>query len=205
MRILWITYWGTWTKPLLNVLKSHCEIEVVIPSEGNTAYRVDSYEGVKLHYLTFPKGRGVYVNMDETIFMRYKSIIDIFHPDIIHVHGTEKNLAQIQNFINDIPVVISIQGLLIGCLRYNLAFLSKSDMLPHTSLKNLVGHGGLMLAENVCKRGVNNYEKDILSKGKYFIGRTLWDKAHTLISNPKSKYFVGEELLRPSFYANVIQ
>jgi glycosyltransferase involved in cell wall biosynthesis len=200
MKVLWITFWGTWTKPLLNNIKNHCEIEVIVPSEGIESYKQDSFEGVKLHYITFSKSNGVYVDMNEKIFSRYKTIIDTFHPDIIHVHGTEKNLAQVQNFIKQIPVVISIQGLLSGCLKYNLAFLSRKDMLPHTSLKNLIGHGGLMLAERMCKRGVKNYETDILTKGRYFFGRTLWDKAHIQMSNPESKYFTGEEILRPSFY-----
>lgn len=201
MRVLWITFWGTWTKPLLRMIRNHCSIEVIIPSEGKESYTSSDFEGIRLHYLVFPKGHGIYESMDENIFSKYKAIINSFKPDIIHVHGTEKNIAQVQNFVN-IPVVISIQGLLSGCLRYNYAFLTSKDMLPHKSLKNLVGHGGLMLAERMCKKGTRNYENDILSKGKYYFGRTIWDKAHVMMSNPASRYFVGEEVLRQSFYDN---
>lgn len=200
MKVLWITFWGTWTKPLLCLLKNHCELEVIIPSEGKEGYRTEFVEGVKCHYVTFAKGKGIYVNMSEDIYSRYRTIIDDFQPHIIHVHGTEKNLAQLQNYVKHIPIVISIQGLLSGCLRYNMAYLSKKDMLLHTSIKNMIGHGGLTLAERVCKRGVANYEKDILANGKFFIGRTLWDKAHIQMSNPDSHYYIGEEILRPLFY-----
>lgn len=200
IKVLWITFWGTWTKPLINLLKKECEIEVIIPSEGKEDYRIEFVDGVKCHYVIFPEGKGIFVNMTESIFSRYKSIIDSFKPHIIHVHGTEKNLAQIQNYVKHIPVVISIQGLLSGCLKYNFAFLSKREMFTHTSLKNIIGHGGLDLAERICKRGVKNYEKDILKKGKYFIGRTLWDRAHIHMTNPNSNYYVGEEILRPLFY-----
>lgn len=200
IKVLWITFWGTWTKPLINLLKKECEIEVIIPSEGKEDYRTEFIDGVKYHYVIFPKGKGVFVNMSESIYSRYRFIIDSFKPQIIHVHGTEKNLAQIQNYVKHIPVVISIQGLLSGCLKYNLAFLSKRELFMHTSLKNIIGHGGLDLAERICKRGVENYEKDILNNGKYFIGRTLWDRAHIHMTNPKSNYYVGEEILRPLFY-----
>lgn len=205
MKVLWITFWGSWTKPLLRQIKNLCQLEVIIPSEGKSGYHSDLFEEVKLHYVTFPAGKGVYIKMNEEIFSRYREIIDSFHPDVIHVHGTEKNLAQVQNFVKDIPVVISIQGLLSGCLRYNSAFLTKADMIPFTSLKNCFGHGGLHEAERICKRGVYNYEEDILKNGRYFIGRTLWDKAHTKMINPNSKYFIGEELLRPVFYERLGQ
>lgn len=200
MKVLWITFWGTWTKPLLCLLKKHCELEVIIPSEGKEGYRTEFVEGVKCHYLTFAKGKGVYVNMSEDIYSRYKAVIDNFQPHIVHVHGTEKNLAQLQNYVKHIPIVISIQGLLSGCLRYNMAYLTKKEMFSHTSVKNMIGHGGLALAEKICKRGVANYEKDILANGRYFIGRTLWDKAHIQMTNPNSHYYVGEEILRPLFY-----
>lgn len=45
-----------------------------------------------------------------------------------------------------------------------------------------------------------SYETDILNNGKYFIGRTDWDKSHVLLHNPRAQYFHGEELLREEFY-----
>lgn len=44
------------------------------------------------------------------------------------------------------------------------------------------------------------YEIDIFKNGRYFIGRTEWDKAHVIFNSPHAIYFHGEELLRPEFY-----
>ena len=102
MKILWITFWGTWTKPLLNLIKVFCELEVIIPSEGRKDYKTEIVDGVKYHYVTFTKGKGIYVDMDKDIYESYRRIIETFNPHLIHVHGTEKNLAQIQNFVKNI-------------------------------------------------------------------------------------------------------
>lgn len=200
MKVLWITFWGPWVKPLLKRLNKFCELQIIVPDEGKESYTQEDIEGLVVHNLSFRKGHGLFVNMDREIFSRYEVIINRFKPDIIHIQGTEKNLAQIQNFIKDIPIAISIQGLLSGCLRYNPAFLYDSDMLPFTSIKNRFRHGGLLAPERSCERGVKNYEMDILRNGKYYLGRTIWDKAHTKISNPKSLYFYGGEVLRDVFY-----
>ena len=45
------------------------------------------------------------------------NIINLYNPDIIHVHGTEDNFGLIQ-FYTKKPVVISIQGLLNPLKKY---------------------------------------------------------------------------------------
>lgn len=203
MKVLWITLWGTWSKPLLKRLKDHLEIEVIVPYEGNRFdYSLDSFDGIPIHNLVLPRRHGLYKTMDYGTYSIYREIIDRIKPDIIHIHGTEKNLAQIQNYCSDIPIVISIQGLLSGCLRYNSAFLSEKEMLPYTSLKNRLKRGGLLAAERLCLRGYNRYEKNIIANGKLFIGRTTWDKAHIKMINPGADYYYGEEILRQEFYDN---
>ena len=54
------------------------------------------------HFLNKPK--------DGNIF-ELLHIIEAVNPDIIHIHGTEKNFGLIQNYIK-IPTVVSIQGIL---------------------------------------------------------------------------------------------
>ena len=43
-------------------------------------------------------------------------------------------------------------------------------------------------------------ERDILLSSTNIIGRTDWDKRVTRLLAPNSKYFVGNEILRPTFY-----
>lgn len=203
MKILWISFLGSWTLPLLYRLSCGNDIHIIIPVLSKSTKKEEFKDGITFHYLELTE-KDVFSTMTETIYKKYyENFIREINPDIIHIHGTEKNLAQIQNFIPaKIPVVISIQGLLSGCLRYNTAFLTQHDMRKYTSIKNLLGRGGLLDAERMCINGNINYEENILSNGRYYIGRTNWDKAHILAYNPKAHYFKGEELLRDCFYQN---
>lgn len=202
MNILWITFYGTWTLPMVKSISNGNTINVIVPSEGNEFYNKEEKEGIVFHNIGFRKGHGVLMPMDEKIASRYIEIIRNVNPDIIHIHGTEKNMGQLQNYLKDVPIVISIQGILSGCLPFNVAFIKEKDIRPFRSLKNWIGHQGLYAADRMCIRGVKNYENDILAHAKYIIGRTNWDHARTMFANPKSHYFVGEELLRQCFYEN---
>lgn len=196
MKILWISFWGSWTLPLLNRIKDCNQVGIIIPTDKKNDF---FYVKDSISYYELSVKKECFNNMDCHTFNKYKNIIKEFQPDIIHIHGTEKNLAQIQNFIEDIPIVISIQGLLSGCQNYTSNYLEESQVKKYTTWKNIFGFGGIRLMYKNIKKGTK-YEIDILKKGKYFIGRTYWDKAHVLFHNPKAFYFHGEELLRDEFY-----
>lgn len=185
---------------MLNAVKGLCDIEMLIPEEGLDSNSVELIDGVKTYHLALPKGQGIHTRLSKYVYAFYAKIIEEASPDIIHVHGTEINFGQIQNFQQKIPVVISIQGLLSGCLKYNTAFIKPNQIKPFMSLKNRLGRGGLYQADKVCNEGVKKYELDILTNGRYFFGRTNWDKAHIEFLAPQARYFNGEELLRPIFY-----
>lgn len=202
MKVLWIASGGPWIRPMLNAVKLKCDIELLIPTEGFPSYKKEMLDGVITHTLPLPKGKDIREVFTSDVYSIYNTVISKLNPDIIHVHGTEINFGQLQNFNNEIPIVISIQGLLSGCLKYNTAFVKPEEIRPFMSLKNILGQGGLYQADRMCKKGIENYELDILTKGKYFFGRTNWDKSHIEFHNPKAHYFRGEELLRPVFYQN---
>lgn len=201
MNILWISFFGSWTMPLLNAIKTNNRVGIIVPViNGKKKYETTEENGIAFFYLAL-SGNECYKDMTEQTFRKYNQIIQNFKPDIIHVHGTEKNLAQIQNFLYDIPVVISIQGLLTGYKPYSYNYLDLAKACKFSTLKNYFGKGGINLMYNIFSNG-ESYENDILHRGKYFIGRTLWDKAHVIFNNPKALYFQGEELLRKEFYEN---
>ncbi|WP_195500725.1 glycosyltransferase [Bacteroides clarus] len=198
MNILWISFYGSWTLPLLHEISSNNTVGVIIPHIGGKKNLKEEKEGITFYSVAFSK-QECYRLMNLSTFIKYKQVIDEFKPDIIHVHGTEKNLAQIQNFIKDIPIVISIQGLLTGYKPYSSNYIDIKEIKRFRTLKNYLGWGGINLMYKYFSRG-SVYESDILIKGKYFIGRTNWDKAHVLFNNPQAHYYHGEELLRPEFY-----
>lgn len=198
MKILWISFYGSWTIPLLNRIKNGNQVGIIIPIlhvKQNHFYKKE-----EIHYYEIAlKKNELYYHMSFQTSQKYQSVINSFQPDIIHVHGTEKNLAQIQNYIKDIPIVTSIQGLLTGCKSYTSNYINPDEIKKNTTLKNIIGKGGFSLMYRTICRG-ESYETDILNKGRYFIGRTYWDKAHIMFHNPNAYYFHGEELLRDEFY-----
>ena len=195
MNILWISYFGSWTCPLAECLAKKHRITVLVPS--NQCCR-KTENGVEYIYFDYPEAEA-FSMMTPEIFGRMAGYIKAVNPDIIHVHGTEKNLAQVQKFLPSIPVVTSIQGILMGYLPYVSNYLDMNKVRKFRTLKNLFGRGGALLMERCFRKGFL-YENDILCNNKYFIGRTDFDKAHVIFRNPDAHYFVGEELLRDIFY-----
>lgn len=198
IRVLWISFFGSWTLPLLRALKPHCEIEVIVPVIGEKKSYFKNEEGIRFHYIGLKK-KELSRPMTQCVFIKYAPFIQQFQPELIHVHGTEKNLAQVQKFLPHIPVVTSIQGILSGSYPFAQNYLCEKDMKPYKTLKNLLGFGGLNLMYKQVIKGLS-FELDILQHNQYFIGRTDWDKAHIMFNNPTSRYYRGEELLRPEFY-----
>lgn len=199
MRILWISFWGSWTKPLLHRIRNEegVVLGIIVPLPGKRNSSQSTIDGVEHFQIGIPE-RELYSDMQFRTFENYKSVIDIFKPDIIHVHGTEKNLAQVQNFVRGIPVITSIQGIMCGYLRYDLNYLRPSEFFKFISIKNLIGRGGVYQMGKFFRNSYK-YEQDILRNGRFFIGRTHWDNAHILFRNKDAMYFKGGELLRASF------
>lgn len=200
MKILWISFIGSWTIPLLEALnlKGNNRYGLIIPTTDKKQKTHINISNVDIYTINL-KPHDLYYNMSPSIFRKYNKYILEFAPDIIHIHGTEKNLAQIQNYIHNIPIVISIQGLLTGYKNYAFNYIHPTDIKNYSTLKNKIGKGGYNLMYKYFCRGIS-YETDILKKGKYFIGRTYWDKSHIMFHNPNALYFHGEELLRKEFY-----
>lgn len=198
MKILWISFYGSWTLPLLNKITCGNQVGIIIPTVNKKQNLYYQKEQINFFELALKK-KELYNNMNYHTYKKYDSIIKLFQPDIIHIHGTEKNLAQIQNYIKNIPIVISIQGLLTGYKNYAFNYINSTEIKEFTSIKNLLGKGGYKLMYKSFCQGTS-YETDILRNGKYFIGRTYWDKAHVTFHNPHAIYFHGEELLRDEFY-----
>lgn len=127
-------------------------------------------------------------------------VVKLSNPDIIHIHGTEECFGLIQDVIKDIPIVFSIQGLISPYKEKYFSGISYSDAKKYESFIDKVKQADV----------INNYksflyrsarENHYLSKARYIFGRTFWDRDCTLALNPKRKYYVVNEILRPEFYA----
>lgn len=197
MQILWISYINSWTPTLANSIKKGNKLSIIVPTGGkNVDYeQVDDIDYYYLHI----RSKDTMKRMSRNNFERYQTVITKVTPDIIHVHGTELNFAQIQNYTS-IPVIISIQGILQAYRQFRNNYLQDSMIKPFCTIKNRIGCGGYLVMNKKFDRGTREYEKEILQKSKYFFCRTNWDRAQITFNNPQAQIFQGEELLRPDFY-----
>ena len=132
---------------------------------------------------------------------RFETLIKIFHPDVIHIFGTEcpHTLAMLKVCcrlgIED-RVVVSIQGLVSKCL--GTACLPTKAILRFTFRDFLRLDNVYLRIRKLKKRG--KYEKRSIELSKNIVGRTDWDYACTNEINNNSTYYCCNETLRNSFY-----
>lgn len=174
------------------------ELGVMIPIiDGKKLKKIIS----KITYYSIPINKGDNdLPLTNRLANRYLEAIIDFKPDIIHVHGIEKNFGLIKKYVNpQIPVVCSIQGIINSYYPYLHDSICGFPISKYKSIKNLFGFGGF----DSLNKYWSNYmpiEQEIININKYFIGRTSWDKAQLKALNPQANYFQGEELLREVFY-----
>ncbi len=196
-RVLWITFGGSWIIPLLEALKNEVEIEVILLTFNEHEKTI--VHDVVFHYMQITD-KFCYSDMTYSSAINYLRIIEVFKPDIIHVHGTEVNYGQISRFVKGIPIVVSIQGILTECYPVSTNGLNESDMRSFRTLKNIMGRGGLYAMKKHWENGSKTFEIDIIKNTHYFFCRTNWDKAFVKKYNSHAHVFQGEELLRSAFY-----
>lgn len=198
-----------WMISLEDELKKHSEIELSVAFFSNIKEEPYEYDGVRYYPM--------YQNRANTkigrVLERYKSMeavdkkmlsvmIDVVkdvRPDLIHIHGTEERFGLIQNEVNDIPIVFSIQGLIAPySSKYFSGFTREELMHNETFFKRLRGVG--INAE--YRRSIYKAQREIkiLSDAKYVFGRTQWDCNICRLFNPAVKYFTVNEILREEFY-----
>jgi len=134
----------------------------------------------------------------------YLRVVKDVQPDLIHIHGTESPYLMILG-ATDIPTVISIQGNLTVCShKYCAGFHGRHLHVPASHNGALLR--SFLLGRKTYRRGMDKLrqtaevERTYLQKAQHIIGRTDWDRRITSMLAPKSRYFLGQELLRGGFY-----
>lgn len=201
---------GGWLVSLERHLKQVDGMDLHVAFYYNKKVDDFEYEGVHYHPVFVPRDSSklkmLLGNYRDFIFgpkkTNLKCLIDVVSdvsPDIIHIHGTENDFGLIQKQVTQIPVVISIQGIL-GVLGKKLyTGVPREVQKRHESFwRKLVCMG--VSAGDRRWHNLSNREQEIYRLTKYFIGRTDFDRHATLAMSPTAQYFVGNELLREVFY-----
>ncbi len=217
MKILWITnimlppiqkklnlrggFSGGWMVALASKLKEKSDVELAVATVHNGSDFIDeTIDGVR--YFVLPLNGKSKLNYNAFLCKYWRRVYDSFAPTIVHLHGTE--YAHGLAYINECGVdnlVISIQGLTSVISRYYYAGMTFGNILKNITFRDIILRDTLWHQQyRFEQRG--QIEREIISKAKYIIGRTEWDKSHTFVINPKIKYFHCEETMRSIFYKN---
>lgn len=215
MRVLWVvnlvpsevancvgintTVLGGWVESMAKQLRKKDEMELSIACKTNQNIKFKNEINNVTYYSISYSAKSNTAN----IIKQEEEIIDDFNPDIIHIEGTEfihsKLMLDIGNS-KGIKTVVSLQGILNGQYDYQCGQLPMEDMLFSCSITNIMAAWVMMLRKRIWYKSRMKYELETIQKGKYFIGRTTWDRAHTFALNPSAQYFQCHRVLRDAFY-----
>jgi len=199
---------GSWIVSLLEHFRKQSDIKLAVACVY-PGLKNDILEADGIIYFSVPQGRlrrifrfaDIDEKADPVFINKCSDIIKKWHPDIIHIHGTERfyGLVPLRTQV-DVPCIISIQGLLNECCKWRYTFgdLPLRDiMLMHRPVRFIRGIGPLWDYRLMLKKA--RREREIIQGNNFFMGRTDWDRAHIHAINPSARYYHVGELLRQEF------
>lgn len=200
---------GGWLISLEDELKKCKDIELAVAYISPKEESEFLFDGV--HY--YPVARPVDKNGIKRVFQRYESlqtgekrivpqlleIVKKEAPNIIHIHGTEECFGLIQDYIKNIPIVFSIQGLIAPITEKIFSGLPMEQMKRYEPISKRIRKVSF-LDNYKSFRYRGDRELHYLQNARYIIGRTDFDHNIPLLCNPEVKLYQGEEMLRSPFY-----
>lgn len=130
---------------------------------------------------------------------RYLSIVKTWNPDLIHVHGSERDYGMLKAWgLTGIPIIVSIQGLMTPGYRKAFGDL-QPDELRRSLTTRLIGLDSEALYRSKRYRRHAPIEEQILRSADLILGRTEYDYAWAWAIQHDLRYSHVDELMRPEF------
>ena len=178
----------SWVDAMKESIKNKCELAIVVPGTSN-ASKSAVIDGIKYYVLSSESNNN------------WSIILEDYKPDIIHVYGTEKthNVHLIDKEHNNVPIMISLQGIISEYVRYYLGGIESKDIIRNYTLKDIVFNSGVFSGRRKFTKQAY-YEKKMLTECMYVEGRSDWDRAITKVINPQLKYYYCPRMIRKDFF-----
>ncbi len=201
-----------WMISLEDEIKQNKDIDLHVAYFSDTERESFEFEGVTYHPMYMPKAKtkigrvlkryNSLASEDEKMLPVMLDVVKSVRPDLIHIHGTEERFGMILNYVTNIPIVFSIQGLIAPYKEKYFSGLPDKDIIKYESW---IGRIRRISYRDEYKGFVYRAKREVgyLNNAKYVMGRTFWDKDITGMLNMKRKFFVVDEILRPPFYNKV--
>lgn len=187
---------GGWSQTVIEeIQKSANSLSVVFPYHGDD-FDINISDTVYYSFCAndYPE---IY---DAALEERFKKILEIEKPDIVHIFGTEypHTLSLIKAFDRPERSVIHIQGLVSVYAKHYFAYLPL-EVIKRNTFRDLVRKDGIIRQKTKYeKRG--EYEIEALKNTGNVMGRTDWDYSCCKAINEKVNYFAIQEIMREPFY-----
>lgn len=197
---------GGWLGALLELLKTQTELQLGVATASthlpDAGLHIDGVDYFVIHQQPSRLGRALLPIDNNPIYTKKcVAVVNEYKPDLVHIHGTERFFANLMSQgLIQCPVAISIQGIMDAYCEWHHWFgkLAVPDILKISFLNSLKCSG--LLWELRTARQQARRERAFFRKGKYFFGRTKWDKAYISYFNDRAHYFKINEVLRDAFW-----
>lgn len=200
---------GGWLISLEDELKKNKSVELHVSflstiEENSFEYDNVKYYPVKVKHASSPILRIIDrfhndSSIEKEVLPKLEAIVSKVKPDIIHIHGTEGVMGICSDYVENIPVVFSIQGLIAPYSEKFFSGLPQTFAYKNDPIYDVMRNVGIKRAYQGFLYKAQR-EKGYLQKANYVFGRTQWDKDVTGLFNPNRKYYVVDEILRNQFY-----
>lgn len=223
MRIMWITsrllpdacravgfpepVVGGWMQAQLDALQKRYGNEheyFVLASDS----RKCDVQLANVRHRSFGDGRATYGDrIPNRLEADAASAIAEFEPDIIHIHGTEFFYGRMsKRTYHDVPVIVSLQGILHGCHPFVNGAISQREMFwEQFNLRRLVTGCSVFNEQTLWREMRVPQERLVFRTHRHFMGRTDWDRAWMAALHPDATFHLVNETLRSAFYNGALR
>lgn len=187
---------GWWLDTIVAQLKQEPDISLEIVSFVQDRANAFCGEIDSVMYRVIPVGyRDRQIKPSREFIKQCDELLEEIQPDLIHLQGTEFAIGIPFFKQKNIPVTVSIQGLISEIVKKDYSYPElKFWLSPLDYLKEKLKH-----FKNKRRAKSEIWQ---LKQADYVIGRTLWDRTHTYFHNKNAKYFYLQECIRESFLEN---
>ncbi|WNJ19758.1 glycosyltransferase [Pontibacter sp. G13] len=189
---------GTWLDTLFNQIRKEFAGKAKFYAiHGTEAVKqVVRYEEDDVVYILYPRKKYSFLSDFKHEIDSLEVLMREIEPDLVHIHGTEDFYGLIAERMPELNIVASLQGIREQIDRMYFAEMSKWEYIWRNIRKAKINWFHLL----VYRSKMVKVEQRILRKINFFIGRTDFDRAHSLGRNPKATYFGDcHDILRPDF------